>query len=381
MPLNQDIVNLARFIVRCDPRDLSKAGSAPTDSVKDWDAFLALAEAHRIGPLSHAVLTGTGAAMPPAAEQALTQVRKRHTILNLTRAAELLQVLEAFRTENIAAMPFKGVALSAQLYGDYTLRAAGDLDLLIRWNDLQKATEIILARGYRLTTPLLPDGLPAAKGLYEYKFARHSDGLVLELHWRLEFVYPRWSHSIGLDWIGSNRHTLQCAGGEFPAPDAEETLLLLCMHGTKHQWSRLNWVCDVAQLVRRSNLDWDRMKAKAQNAGLRKSVALGLMLAESLSGVTNPAGTIRALDSFPSVRTIATSLDREIQADTENIFRNFIQYYARVLDTPDLLRFVFSKEMLRPTSRDEEFFPLPPSLRWMHVLIRPFRLLMDRSAR
>ncbi len=382
MPLNQDIVNLARFIVRCDPRDLSKAGSAPTDSVKDWNSFIALAEAHRIGPLSHAVLTGTGAAIPSAAEQALTQVRKRHTILNLARAAELLQVLEAFRTENIAAMPFKGVALSAQLYGDYTLRAAGDLDLLIRWNDLQKATKIILARGYRLTTPLRPDGRPVAEDFFEYQFERPSDGMFLELRWKMDFVHPCYHHSIGLEWIGSHCHTVRLAGGEVSAPDAETTLLLLCMHGSKHRWSRLNWVCDVAQLLRTTpHLDWARLRCGAQEAGLKKAVALGLLLAVSFGGVPRLAEATWELDSFPYVRTIANKLGRELPESTKRELRGFLQFHAHVLDRPDLLRFVFSREILRPTRRDEEFFPLPPSLQWMHVLIRPFRLLMDRSAR
>ena len=382
MPLNQDIVNLARFIVRCDPRDLSKAGSAPTDSVKDWNSFIALAEAHRIGPLSHAVLTGTGAAIPPAAEQALTQVRKRHTILNLARAAELLQVLEAFRTENIAAMPFKGVALSAQLYGDYTLRAAGDLDLFIRWDDLQKATEVILARGYRLTTPLGPNRCPTWEGGFEYHFERAADGMVFELHWQLNYVHARYSHVIGLDWVGDHWLSIQIAGGTVRTPNAEATLLLLCMHGSKHRWDRLNWVCDVAQLLRVSpELDWSRIRATARKAGLQKAVALGLMLAEGICGVSSHVKVLRELDSFPSVRGIAKKLERDFFDQPREGSKGVLPFHARLMDRPDLLRFVFSKEMLRPTSRDEEFFPLPPSLRWMHVLIRPFRLLMDRSAR
>ena len=382
MPLPQDIVNLARFIVRCDPQNLSMAGTAPTGPVKDWQAFLALAEAHRIGPLSHAVLTGTGAAVPEKAAQALTQVRERHTILNLARAAELLEVLEAFRAANIAAMPFKGVALSAQLYGDYTLRAAGDLDLFIRWGDLRKATDIILARGYRLTTPLGQDGRPSAEGIYEYKFERPSDETVLELHTQLNFVHSRYFHAVGMDWIGDHWQFIQIAGGMVRTADAETTLLLLCMHGTKHRWDRLNWVCDVAQLLRGSpELDWDRIRTTAREVGLKKAVALGLNLAKGLCGVSSFAKIAREFDSFPSVRGIAKNLERDFFDQPRKGLKGILPFHARLMDRPDLLRFILSKEMLRPTDRDEEFFPLPPSLRWMHVLIRPFRLLMDRSAR
>ncbi|MGA8042154.1 MAG: nucleotidyltransferase family protein, partial [Terracidiphilus sp.] len=199
MQSNQDIVDLLRFIVRCDPRNLSGAGAAPTGPIQDWDAFIALAEQHRIGPLCHAVLEGTGAALPVAAAQKLARVRERHSLLNLARAAELLQVLEAFHAAKIDVMPFKGVVLAAQIYGDITLRAAGDLDLLIRWEDLGRATEIIHARGYKLVIPLRPDGRPAWVGGFEYKFERPFDGMILELSWKMDFLDPSFPHLIGLD--------------------------------------------------------------------------------------------------------------------------------------------------------------------------------------
>ncbi len=382
MPQNQANVDLARFIVRCDLQNLSLAGAAPTDSVTDWDGFIALVEAHRIGPLSHAVLVGTGAAVPEKAAQALESVRERHTVLNVSRAVELLQVLSAFQAKKIEAMPFKGVALSAQIYGDYTLRAAGDLDLLIRWEDLATATDIILARGYRLTTPLRPDGHPVAEDYFEYHFERPTDGMVLELRWKLDFVHTRYRHSIGLDWIGDHWRSIGIAGGRVCPPDAETMLLLLCIHGSKHRWERLNWVCDVAQLLRVSPvIDWNRVEAEAKEAGLRKAVALGMMLAEGICGVSSQVKKVQRLDSFPSVRGIAKKLERDFFDQPRKGLKGILPFHARLMDRPDLLQFVFSKEMLRPTDRDEEFFPLPPSLRWMHVLIRPFRLLLDRSAR
>ena len=382
MPLNQDIVDLTRFIVRYDLLNPSGAGTAPIGRVKDWTAFVALAEEHRIGALSHAVLAGTGAELPAEAASALARIRERHTLLNLARAAELLRVLSAFQAAMIEAMPFKGVVLSAQIYGDCTLRAAGDLDLFIRWEDLRRATEIVLARGYRLTTPLRPDGRPAWDGSFEYRFERPSDGMVLEFHWQLDFVHRGFRHSIGLDWIGDHWQMVRLAGGEVRAPNAEKMLLLLCMHGSKHRWSRLNWVCDVAQSLRTSpDLDWDRINAEAKQVGLRKAVALGLMLAEAICGVTGHKTVIRKLDSFPFVRGVAGTLARDCIEHPGQGFKGILPYHARLQDRQDLLRFVFSLKMLRPTDRDEEFLPLPPALRWIHVLIRPFRLLVDRSAR
>jgi hypothetical protein len=382
MQPHREIAALLRTIVRCNPLNLAGVKPISTAEIHDWRCFVSQVGRHRITPLCSAVLKGTGTQLPREAETMLTHANERHFLLNFARAAELLQVLDAFQAARIDAMAFKGVALGVQLYDDFNLRAAGDLDLLVRWEDLSRASEIILGRGYRLTTPLRPDGRPIADGLYEYHFERASDGMILELHWNLNFVHPRFPHSIGLERIGQFSQAVQLAGREVRVPDAETTLLLLCMHGTKHQWSRLNWVCDVAQLLRRSpNLDWDRIEAEAKQVGLRKAVALGLLLAHSLCGVACPAEAIWKLDSFPSVRTVAERLAGEIPEPTGQEGGGFIRFHARLMDRPDLLRFLFSRDAIRPTANDEAFLSLPPSLRWLHVLIRPFRLLMERSAR
>lgn len=379
---NQDFENLLRFIVRSDPLDSSQLSAAPTRDVGNWSGFLDLAERHRLIPLCHTVLTRSGAELPPATKTALETLHNQQTLLNMGRAVELLQVLDAFSEAKIEAMPFKGVALGALLYGNYTLRAAGDLDLMIHRKDLRHAAEIMRARGYTLATPIRSDGRPVAENYDEYKFERQSDGIVLELRWRLDFVHPRYAHNIGLNWMAQRPQLVSLAGAQVPAPDAETTLILLCMHGSKHRWSRLNWVCDVAQLLRATPaLDWAKVQREATTMGLHKAVALGLLLAHRAAGVAIPLQMVRDFDCFPSVKRLADALERSIFDTPGQVPQGHIPYHIRLLDRQDLLRFVFSMHILKPTDRDQELFPLPPSLRWIHVIIRPFRLLLDRSPR
>ena len=70
-----------------------------------------------------------------------------------------------FEKAGIAAMPFKGVVLGASAYGDMTARTAGDLDVLIYYRDLLRATQILKDRGYELKTKVLEDGSPEAEEL------------------------------------------------------------------------------------------------------------------------------------------------------------------------------------------------------------------------
>jgi len=63
--------------------------------------------------------------------------------------------------------------------------------------------------------------------------------MVLELRWRLELTQPRYRHNLGMDWVWPRRQTVNLAGVDVPNLDPERSLLMLCMHASKHAWSRL----------------------------------------------------------------------------------------------------------------------------------------------
>src|SRR5207253_975904 len=73
------------------------------------------------------------------------------------------------------------------------------------------------------------------------------------------------------------------AGRPWPAFAPARLLLILCVHGANHCWLRLNWLCDVAELLRRNPaLDWPALAAEAERWGCRRILTLGLLLAHDL---------------------------------------------------------------------------------------------------
>ena len=71
-----------------------------------------------------------------------------------------------------------------------------------------------------------------------------------------------------MDWAWPERRTVTVAGAEVPNLSPEKTLLVLCMHGSKHAWSRLIWICDVAQLLAACpGLDWNKVNREAKRLG------------------------------------------------------------------------------------------------------------------
>ena len=172
------------------------------------------------------------------------------------------------------------------------------------------------------------------------------------------------------------------AGAKVPDMSPEINLLVLCMHGSKHVWSRLIWICDVAQLLASSpGLDWKEVTYEAKERGLSRTLALGILLAHRVAGATVPQTVLLRFEAD----TIARNLAQHIQ---ENLFDapgstpvGRIPYGLQLLDFHDRVRCLLSSDLLRPNERDRAVFPLPKSLHALYYLIRPVRIFWDRSER
>ena len=214
-------------------------------------------------------------------------------------------------------MPFKGVVLGASAYGDMTARTAGDLDVLIYFRDLMQATRILKERGYELTTKVLEDGSPEAEDYFEYHFVRAEDGMVVELRWRLELTQPRYSHDLGMDWVWPRRRTVKAGRSRCAESRCVSGLLMLCMHGSKHGWSRLIWICDVAKLIESEpGLDWNLALREAKRLGLWRCLALGVLLARRVAGAQVPAEVLRGFERDRTVRKLADFLEKTSPGST-----------------------------------------------------------------
>jgi Uncharacterised nucleotidyltransferase len=369
---------LLRAIVRrpMDAQQISRLAG----NVRDWDSVLELAQEHRVLPMLFSQLANMGPAVPLIVQERLRLEYDRNMFHSLANAVELIAVLKTFEHEMIPAMPFKGVVLGTSIYHDLTTRAAGDLDLLVDYKHLQRATTIILERGYEQTTPTNADGTPGIPDLYEHRFERPTDGIVLELRWRL--TQPRFRRNLDMDWVWLRRRTAVLAGAEVPNMSPDITLLVLCMHGSKHAWSRLLWICDVAQLLNVSpDLDWKEVIREARQSGLWRALALGVLLAHRIGGATVPQSVLRRFESDTTACDLAQHIQEHLFDAPGSTPVSRVPYNIQLLGFHDRVRLFLSPHFLRPNERDRAAIPLPKSLHVLYYLIRPFRILWDRSAR
>jgi hypothetical protein len=341
-------------------------------NVQDWDLVVTQAREHRVLPILFSRLAAIGAAVPADVQERLRTENQHNVFHNLANAAELIGVLKALDIEMIPAMPFKGVILGVTVYRDLTRRPSGDLDLLIHYRDLKKATAILVNRGYDLKTPLRADGSQVFPGNCEYQFVRQTDGLEIELRWRL-------GHNLGMDWAWSRRQSASLVGVEVPNLNPESTLLVLCMHGTEHEWCRLIWICDVAQILASfPGLDWKKAIEGAKRVGFLRVLALGVLLARRVTGVAVPPSVFRSFEADATARNWAQYFQEALlDAQGNPVPGPKPSKNIQLLGLRDGVRLLISPDFLRPNERDRAVIRLPESLDSLYYPVRFFRLICE----
>jgi hypothetical protein len=380
--LDPEGCELLRFIARPAAADGYETLERLVAKVEDWDRVLQNAHRHGVLPMLYSRIVATGVEIPRGAMEVARRRYEQNAFHCIANAAELLEVLKTFEEAAIPAIPFKGVVLASSAYASTTERAAGDLDVLIHYRDLKRATAILQRRGYELRTEVLENGSPAQRDYFEYHFERPSDGVILELRWRLELTQPRFRRKLGLEWVYSKRRTITLAGGAVPSLDPVSELLILCMHGTKHFWARLIWTSDVAMLIEsQPDLDWDLAMREARRTGLWRTLELGVLLAHRMLGAEVPAEILRRFEADKVAVRLAEFFAEHLIGSPGMMPSGRIPFNVHLLGWQDRVQALFSPGIFRPGDRDLAFIQLPQALHPLYYVIRPIRLLLDRSGR
>lgn len=380
MPADPESCELLRAIVRPPGHAASEQIHRLAGNIRDWDSLITVAREHGVLPMLFLRLAELGPGVPLATLEVLRAEYQRGVVHNLKNAAELISLFQAFEHHGIPAMPYKGAVLGVSLYGDLMARPAGDLDLLIHQRDLSRATAILLERGCKLKTPVRTDGTPVYSDVYEYSFERPADGMTIELRWRLS--EPRFRCDLGLDWVWPGRRMAMLAGAEVPNLSPEITLLMLCMHGSKHAWPRLIWICDVTRLLAAyPSLDWTLVNQEARRLGLRRMLALGVLLAHRVAGAQVPAAVLQPFASDATAGRLARHIEETLFDAPGSLPRGRVPYAFQLLEFRDRVRWLLSVDFLRPKASDRAAIRLPRSLDALYYVVRPLRILWDKSAR
>jgi putative nucleotidyltransferase-like protein len=373
--------NHVEWILRCSRigplREISDMACDLPQTAADWNRLFETADSHAVLPSLYRFLNESCREQVP--EEAFAQLRARfiaNTQSNLALAAELFKLLDALASANAPAIPFKGPALAASVYGDIGLRQFVDLDILVRKRDVFKITKMLMHHGYD-PEYVLPRSLESAflDNHYDYAFFCDKNNTLVEIHWELAEGFL--SFPLDVDGLWERRKPVTLAGRQALTLSPEDSLLVLCVHGSKHLWARLGWISDVAKTIEtKKDLNWRQVIERAEALGGKRMLWLGLYLANDLLGAAAPAEILLEAKSDRAVLSLAGLVKKRLfeRSDDAPGWFESSKFHIKMRERlGDKGRYCL-RLAVTTSARDWTAMPMPRPLFFLYYLLRPLRL-------
>jgi hypothetical protein len=246
----------------------------------DWEHLLLRACQQGIFLLLNQNLTCYSKHIPQSIQAFLQDHCQQKTAYNLFLTQKLCQLLEHFQQHHIQVIPFKGSALSANVYHSLVLREFHDIDLLIDAQDFPKVSEILCAQGY-YSRIIRHD--------WEQGFANPEDTLHIDVHWQIAPAF--FSYCVDFAQLWDRCQTIFILNQPVKTLSSEDLLLILCtqlLRDAHFLRAQLKQICDIAELIRHTPLDWEFITLHAQSLGLKRSLLFSLAITQQLLEIPLP---------------------------------------------------------------------------------------------
>ena len=252
----------------------------------DWELFARMADREGVAPLMYWKLKDTSKEVPPSTFNFLRSTYYQTLAQNTLMYRELERILEALDEASIPVIVLKGAALAATVYEDIGLRPMGDLDLLVKRENLDRAAETIKTVGFHRVSK---DRIPGLNELIGHAFLLMSNSkqnIAIELHWNLIEGSADW-RSPPTDWFWQQSYRVdkvncrECIGIGWPSLLPVSNLLYLAAHMMLQHGlsqSRLLWLFDINQLisVRYEEIHWNELISRAKTFNWVEAIGITL---------------------------------------------------------------------------------------------------------
>lgn len=289
------------FAVLCAPAD------APAPAVAGWDTLVAeavkqAAAPHLLDRLRALAATG---AVPAAALQIAWVAAARQKQQTAGFQTDLGRALEALAARGIVPVLLKGAHLASSIYPSPAHRPMGDLDLLVRFDELEAAEAALLAIGYATDrTDTITDFCRRSHQIPTLKADGH---LPIELHWTI--AIPADGVTVDTDGLRGRVQLATIDGRTAGVLAPEDLLLHICLHGGRsHLFGEKGFwpLLDIRAILWRhgEGFDWDAFAARAVAWNVAAATFVLLELAAAHAHVAVPAAVraqLRPAGATPDV--------------------------------------------------------------------------------
>ncbi len=272
----------------------------------DWKFFLKTAYRHGVAPLLYSRINNNCPEYIP--EPVLREIRSifyANAQHNLFITGELIKILSLLQKQNITAFPYKGPVLANSIYGNVGMRRFCDLDIMVQPKDIFAVKELLISLGYqpkRKMDRVQELAYLRSKNQHTYDFIDEPKKILVEVHWRLG---PKVFTEIKPDDFWQHLAPINLSNITTLTLPPEYYLPILCVHGSRHIWTKLAWLCDIATLIYTNpNLNWERVIHNSENWQCKRILFVGILLTKTLFEVNLPAEIYKQIKSDKIIEKI-----------------------------------------------------------------------------
>ncbi len=248
------------------------------------------------------------------------EIHQQLTLKSLKLTSETVEIIDHFRELGIMAIPLKGPVLASNLYGDVGMRHFNDIDLLVERADLEKTRDALIKIGYSLAYPgEMSQRQEKIYFRYKKDIGLHNKKrrIFIELHYGI-YVHELLKKEEEYHLIEATE-TIRIQNEDVVVLDKESTFIYLVYHGCLHQYFRLFWLRDVAECIKKWDLDHESILQRMKELGLGKMLGISINLVIHYFDVMPPAAYSEFLGAERDQRLINTCHERICGPETETL--------------------------------------------------------------
>lgn len=234
---------------------------------------------------------------PPEFRQWVQQGHRGSAIRMALMYRNIGKVLAQLAQAGVDFMAIKGPVLAHMVYPDPPLRAFNDLDLVVRERDWSTMNQALIKMGFKAERdlPQPPPKLVPQAVLFELKYWHEENKLLVEVHY--DDLLNAGLASRDVEGFWQRAVTVDIEGVPIRVPSLEDQLIHLCAHAHYHGYTRINWLSDIAFIVRdhAPQLDWKHLLETVRVEEAQVGVYYTMRFLDRLLGVSVPADVLATL--------------------------------------------------------------------------------------
>jgi len=335
----------------------------------EFEALLEEVRRHQVAMIVAHGLATANCPVPAALAQLAAAGARRA----MRQAGESMRLVAHLEANGVNAIVVKGALLSQLLYGDVTMRQCSDIDLLVGWDQFERAITVLRDLDYDLVSRPPPFGdwrIDEWRWLCkDVTLAHREKQFSLELHHQL-IGLPRLLPDLGVE------HAIRpvtVAGRTLNIFNDADQFAYLCAHTVTSPKHRLKWLIDLRVMLAGANpatvAQWQEHSA---SLGTGRCTALAMLLIDHIWGQHLPERVVRSAQEGRYLARLLQAWIKRLHGEELELgtLASSMQHFTKIwlYDDPrhrgSFIRGALgSAELL-------ERLALPRWLRWFYVPLR-----------